>query len=317
MNNIRIGTRASALALAQAGMVKNAVEKNFPGVRVEIIKMTTKGDRITDIPLHKIGSRGLFIKEIEESLLREEIDIAVHSLKDLPASQNESLCIGAFLTRENPGDVLISERYGSLSEIPAGAHIGTGSRRRESQLKNFRPDILVEPLRGNVETRIKKSSGGNLDAIIIAAAGVIRLGLAGKIREYLPRDLFIPSPGQGIIAAQIRKNDTASAEILEKINDENAGMCYAVEREFFLETGGGCFLPIGALCEKNSSGYTIHGYIGDEKGENVFRESASFSIYDPLQGKKLAQKLLDAGGKRVLFDIREKENSDNKREGRY
>jgi hydroxymethylbilane synthase len=194
MNNIRIGTRASALALAQAGMVKSAIEKNFSGVRVEIIKITTKGDKIIDVPLHKIGSRGIFIKEIEEALLNGKADIAVHSLKDLPADQNEGLYIGAFLTRENPGDVLISERYGSLREIPAGAQIGTGSRRRESQLKNLRPDIHVEPLRGNVETRIKRSSGGNLDAVIIAAAGVIRLGLADNIREYLPRDVFIPSP---------------------------------------------------------------------------------------------------------------------------
>lgn len=316
MNNIRIGSRASDLALAQAEMVKAGIKKNFPAARVEIIKISTKGDRITDIPLHKIGSRGLFIKEIEESLLNEEIDIAVHSLKDLPASQNDGLVIGALLPRENPGDVLISERYGSLSEVPAGAHIGTGSRRRQSQLKNFRPDITVKPLRGNVETRIKKGSGGGLDAVIIAAAGVIRLGLSGKIREYLPRAVFIPAPGQGIIAAQMRKNDAKRAEILGKINDENAGMCYAVEREFFLETGGGCFLPIGALCEKNSAGFTLHGYIGSENGEEVFRESVSFSVYDPMQGKTLAQKLLSAGGRRVLLDIRKKENSDNGNEGR-
>jgi len=315
MNKLRIGTRASALALIQADKVRRAVETNTPEMAAEIVKISTKGDKITDVPLYKTGVKGIFIKELEEALLNGEIDIAVHSLKDLPAVIDPRLAIGAYLTRENPGDVFISERYAALKDMPDHAAVGTGSRRRESQLRFARPGLSASPLRGNIETRIKKVSDGGLDAVIIAAAGVLRLGLAGRIREYLPKDIFTPSPGQGIIAAQIRKGDEKAASALKKTNDAISALCYAVEKAFLQETGGGCFLPVGALCEKSPGGFILHGYIGDLKGEKVFKDTIRFREFEPAQGKNLARKLLAAGGREVLLEIREKENSDNGHRG--
>jgi hydroxymethylbilane synthase len=311
MNSIRIGTRASALALIQADKVRRAVEDHNPGIAIEIVKIRTKGDSVTDVPLHEIGGKGIFIKEIEEALLKGDIDIAVHSLKDLPCVSAPGLAIGAYLARENPCDVFISDKYASLKELPGGAVVGTGSRRRESQLRAARPGTAVRPLRGNVETRIKKACGGDMDAVIIAAAGVLRLGLADKIREYLPPDIFTPSPGQGIIAAQIRLGDERAAQALQKANDKTAERCYAVEKEFLRETGGGCFLPVGALCERTADGTVLYGYIGDAKGEKVFKETVRFAGFDPARGRELAGKLLDSGGREVLLEIRKKENSDN------
>jgi hydroxymethylbilane synthase len=315
MNNIRIGTRASALALIQADKVGRLIEMHNPGVTVELVKIRTKGDTIADVPLHKIGAKGLFIKEIEEALLKGDIDIAVHSLKDLPCVSAPGLAIGAYLARENPCDVLISGRYASLRDLPDGATVGTGSRRRESQLRAVMPRASVCPLRGNVETRMKKAVGGDMDAVIIAAAGVLRLGRAGEIREYLPADAFTPPPGQGIIAAQIRSGDARTASVLMKANDKTAERCYAVEKEFLLETGGGCFLPVGALCEETADGTVLYGYIGDEKGEKVFKETVRFAGFDPARGRALARKLLDSGGREVLLEIRKKENSDNEHRG--
>lgn len=315
MNNIRIGTRASALALMQAEKVGRAVETHNPGLTVEIVKIRTMGDAITDLPLHKIGAKGLFVRELEAALLKGDIDIAVHSLKDLPCVPAPGLAIGAYLARENPCDVFISDKYASLKELPGSAVVGAGSRRRESQLRAARPGLAVSPLRGNVETRIKKASGGDLDAVIIAAAGVLRLGLAGKIREYLPRDVFTPPPGQGIIAAQIKTNDERAASALEKANDETAARCYAVEKEFLRATGGGCFLPVGALCEETPAGPALYGYIGDAKGEKVFKETVRLTGFDPAQGYELARKLLAAGGREALLEIGKKENSDNEHRG--
>ena len=311
MNSIRIGTRASALALIQADKVRRAVESHNPGMAVEIVEIRTRGDAVADVPLHKIGGKGIFIKEIEEALLKGDIDVAVHSLKDLPCVSAPGLTIGAYLTRENPCDVLISDKYASLKALPRGAVVGTGSRRRESQLQAARPGTAVCPLRGNVETRIQKACGGNMDAIIIAAAGVLRLGLSDKIREYLPPDIFTPSPGQGTIAAQIRLSDERAARALQKANDRMAESCYAVEKGFLLETGGGCFLPVGALCERTAAGTTLYGYIGDARGEKVFKETVRFTGFDPARGRELARKLLDSGGREVLLEIRKKENSDN------
>lgn len=311
MNIVRIGTRASALALDQAEKVRRAVEAHNPGLAAEIIKISTKGDEITNVPLHKIGAKGLFIKEIENALLNNSIDIAVHSLKDLPCELAPGLEIGAYLPREDPRDVFISDKYASIKELPAKAVIGIGSRRRESQLRALKPGVAVSPLRGNIETRVKKVSGGGLDGVVIAAAGVLRLGLEGKIREYLPKNIFTPSPGQGIIAAQIRKGDKRAASALEKAGDEAAAMCYAVEREFLLETGGGCFLPVGALCEKTPAGFILYGYIGDEKGEKIYRDTVNFDVFNPAQGRELARMLLAAGGREVLLEISRKENSNN------
>ena len=282
-----------------------------PGAGVEIVKIRTSGDRLAAVPLHEIGAKGVFIKEIEEELLRGRIDIAVHSLKDLPCEQAAGLAIGAYLRREDPGDVLVSGRYASLKEVPDGSSVGTGSRRRESQLRSVRPGLSVAPLRGNVETRIGKAGDGSLDAVVIAAAGARRLGLTGMIREYLPPEFFTPAPGQGIIAAQIRSGDERAASALKPANDPVSEVCYAVERGFLRETGGGCFLPVGALCVPSGGGFALYGYIGSVDGVRAFRGKLDLSEPDPARGRELARRLLDAGGREVLLEIARAKSGDN------
>lgn len=301
---IRIGTRGSRLAVWQARKAESLVKNAFPGAETEIAAIRTTGDDLGEKPLHELGEKGVFVKELEKALRNAEIRLAVHSLKDMPLELPRGLVIAACLERGRPGDALVSDKYADLKSIPAGSRIGTGSRRRESQLRAVRPGLVPAPLRGNIETRIRKLQTQGLDAVIIAAAGVARLGMEASIKEFLPAEVFTPAPGQGVIALEIREDDSELAAALKGLNDREAWDCYLVERAFVKETGGGCSMPVGALCEKNGSRFKLSGYIGDLDGRRVYRDSVFFDRCEEKHGAELAGKLLAAGGRKVLDDIR-------------
>lgn len=312
MDKIKIGTRSSKLAVFQAESLCMKIKKNNPDIRTEIIQIKTKGDVFNNIPVHEIGVKGVFAKEIEKFLIDGEIDIAVHSLKDVPVDLIEGLKIGAFLTRDDPRDAFISEKFEKLDDVPFGGRIGTGSFRRKSQINYFKRGLEIIDIRGNVETRIAKMQKEGLDGIILAVAGVTRLGLESKIRQPLPIDIFTPAPGQGVVIAEIRQDDDKINEMLTNINDKETEMCYKIEREFLNRTGAGCFLPVGAFCEKDENGFKLYGYIGDVEGKKVYKDTLNFKDFNIRYGIELAEKLLLAGGKEVIDDIRKKKNNNNK-----
>lgn len=299
---VKIGTRGSRLALWQAERVAELMRERLPDIKAEIVVVKTTGDAITEKPLYEIRERGIFVKELESALLGGTIDLAVNSLKDMPLDRAAGLKTAAYIDRDFAQDAFISGKYTGLRSVPAGGKIGTGSRRRESQLKNARPDLIAATLRGNVETRIKKAE--DYDGIIISAAGPARLGMGDAIRELLPAEIFTPSPGQGMIAVECAEKNTELGDMMKAVNDPDAEARFAVERAFLERTGGGCYLPVGAYCEKTGAGYRLMGYIGDYAGKRVYRDSVLFGICEEKYGKGLAEKLLSAGGKEVLDEIR-------------
>ncbi len=301
---IRIGTRGSKLALWQAKKVRDLLVKEYKNVQFEIVTIRTKGDIISEKPLGEIGEKGLFVKEIENALLKREIEIAVHSLKDLPNKLPEGLVLAAVLERDDPRDAFISEKYKSLLELPKGAKIGTSSLRRKSQLLSFRPDLNVVPLRGNVDTRIGKLKEGRIDGIVLASAGLKRLGMEELITEYLPLDMMVPSIGQGVIAIETREDLTEIREMLDKINHAETFSCILAEREFAKAIGAGCYVPVGGICWKNAGVFNMTAYIGDLEGKNFVKESASNFQSPEELGKELARKILKAGGESILQELR-------------
>lgn len=247
--HIKIGTRGSKLALWQANWVKSAIEKSGNGewkAKVELVIIKTKGDKILDVPLAKVGGKGLFVKEIEEALLDGRIDLAVHSMKDMPSEIPEGLCIGAVPERETPKDVLISGKGLLLSELPAGACVGTSSLRRAAQLRRARPDIDIVPLRGNLDTRLKKLEHGDMDAIILAAAGVKRMNFESRITEYLDEDIMLPAVGQGALCIETRENDPEIEPVIGPLNHQETRSVVMGERAFLNCLEGGCQVPIAA-----------------------------------------------------------------------
>lgn len=303
---IRLGTRGSALALWQARKAESLIKAAAPGAETEIVVVRTKGDAAAGKPLHELGGTGVFVKELETALREGGIDAAVHSLKDMPLRTPPGLQVAAFLEREWPGDAFVSEKYQDLGSVPSGGRIGAGSLRRESQLRALRPDLSAAPLRGNVGTRMAKLRAEGLDGIIIAAAGLSRLGMAGSISERLPPELFTPAPGQGIIALETRREAGGPAELLGRLDDAASRECYLLETAFLARTGGGCSLPVGALCLPRPGGFALHGYIGDREGRRVHRGSALLAPGDAEGAAELARKLLDAGGRTVLDELRAK-----------
>ncbi|MBI3600320.1 MAG: hydroxymethylbilane synthase, partial [Nitrospinae bacterium] len=261
MKKIRIGTRGSQLALWQADWVKDRLIEWNPGIEVEIHKIKTTGDKILDAPLSKVGGKGLFVKEIEEALLDNRIDLAVHSMKDVPTDLPDGLCISAITEREDPRDALISKDGLNLKELKKRAKIGTSSLRRQVQLLNFRDDFEIHQLRGNLNTRMKKLSAGDFDAIILAAAGVKRMGWQDKITEYLPYELFLPAIGQGALGIEIRKSDKEMERIAEKFNHKETSLCVRAERAFLKRLEGGCQVPIAAFGTVNSSDVRLEGLV--------------------------------------------------------
>lgn len=301
---IRIGTRKSQLALWQANFIAGKLRER--NIEVEIVKITTQGDKILDVPLAKIGGKGLFVKEIEEAMLRGEIDIAVHSLKDVPTKLPDGLDIVTIPQREDPSDAFVSLKYDSIEQLPKGATVGTSSLRRKSQLLRLRPDLNIKDLRGNVDTRLRKLEEGQFDAIILAYAGLKRLGLESKVRQKLTSDLMIPAVCQGFLGIEARLDDRQVIDAISFLNDRESYIKATAERSFLATLEGGCQVPLGAYCEMQGGKLKITGYISDLEGREFYRDTIERDAgVDPVAtarwiGKTLAEKLLNAGGKKIL-----------------
>ena len=292
---IRVGTRGSNLALIQTNWAIDRLKEKFPEVEFEVKIIKTKGDKILHLSLDKIGDKGLFVKEIESQLLEGEIDLAVHSMKDMPAEVVEGLKFAAVPKREDPRDVIIlREGLNSFDELPIGATIGTGSKRRKYQLLRKRPDLNIVPIRGNIETRISKIESENLDGIVLAASGVIRADLEEKITEFLPVDLMIPAPAQGALALEIRENDEELEKMIDDIKDEISQIQTDAERSYLAGIDGSCHIPMGAYCEVDGEKLTLTGIFGDEDGEKITVASLEGDRDNPKElGSNLAKLVLE------------------------
>ena len=299
-----LATRKSLLALTQSGWVKDQIEKKWPGVEIELLKVVTRGDKILDVPLAKVGGKGLFVKEIEDALLKKEADLAVHSLKDCPTELPQGLEVTVFPLREDPRDALISRNGVSLAGLPQGARVGTSSLRRLSQLKKLRPDLRIESLRGNLDTRLRKLDDGMYDAIVLAAAGLNRLGLGERVTEYLSPEVMLPAIGQGALGIEFRSDDERMREILSAIHDEETALCVRAERSFLFRLEGGCQVPIGAFAVLDNHEITLEGLVADEEGHEVIRRSITGPSSDPeALGTSLADEILEAGGRAILEKV--------------
>lgn len=298
--HLRIGTRKSKLALWQANFVKDKLEER--GHRVELVLITTTGDKILDTSLAKIGGKGLFVKEIEEALLRKEIDLAVHSLKDVPMVLPEGLTLGAITEREIPFDVLISRTGKRLEELPKDALVGTSSLRRQVQIKRKRPDLGVEILRGNVDTRIRKLEEGKYDAIILAYAGVKRIGLEDRITQIL--EDFIPAVGQGSLAIEVREEDQRVKECIAFLDHRESRLVAEAERSFLKKLEGGCQVPIGAYAWIEGSTLKLRAFVSDLSGREFIEGYEEGKAEEAKEiGKRLAEKMLEEGAKEILESI--------------
>ncbi|MFC1578103.1 hydroxymethylbilane synthase [Thermodesulfobacteriota bacterium] len=303
-SSIKIGTRASKLALWQANWVQSALNEKFPGQTVELVKIKTKGDKILDVPLAKVGGKGLFVKEIEQALLESRIDLAVHSMKDMPAEIPEGLCIGAIPPRENPADVLVSKDGLAFSELKRGAVIGTSSLRRAAQLRHARSDIVIEPLRGNLDTRLKKLQTEGLDAIVLAAAGIRRLNLEHRITEYLQADIMLPAVGQGALCIEMRQNDPTIAPMLATLDHANSRAVVLGERAFLNRLGGSCQVPIAGHGEILADTFSLTGLVAAVDGSRIIKATNSGPAGNAeAVGVQLAEQLLARGADKILEEL--------------
>jgi hydroxymethylbilane synthase len=301
---VRIGTRGSKLALWQANWVKERIEKQSPRIKTEIVKIKTTGDKILDVALAKVGGKGLFVKEIEEALLDHRIDVAVHSTKDVPTKLADHLHIAAITEREDPRDVMISNRWKHFNELPREARVGTSSLRRQAQLLHIRPDLKMEILRGNLDTRLRKLREEGLDAIIVAASGVIRLGEQRQITQYLERDFCLSAIGQGTLALECREEDQEINEILRPLDAPDVSMAVRAERAFLERLEGGCQVPIAAYGEIENGVLLLEGRIASVDGKELVGDKISGDPGDPeALGRKLAERLLASGGEAILKEI--------------
>ncbi len=303
--SLKIGTRGSKLALWQANWVRSAICGQHPDISVELVTIKTKGDKILDVPLAGVGGKGLFVKEIEEALLEKRVDLAVHSMKDMPADLPEGLCIGPVPERENAADVLISRNDTPFNQLPRGARIGTSSLRRSAQLKKARPDVAIVALRGNLDTRLRKldDSHEGLDAIVLAAAGVKRLGLEKRITERLDHKIMLPAVGQGSLCLEIRKDDRVS-DLLGFLDHPATRQAVLGERAFLHRLEGSCQVPIAAHGQTDSDQFHIEGLVADIDGRTVLRASAAGNPQDSEKvGAELAEHLLAMGANEILFKL--------------
>jgi len=311
---LKIGTRGSKLALWQANWVKSSLEAKHPSLSIELVLIKTKGDKILDVPLAKVGGKGLFVKEIEEALLSGRIDLAVHSMKDMPGEIPKGLCIGAIPEREIPQDVLISRNKKRLSKLGLGAKIGTSSLRRQAQLLHARPDLVVLPLRGNVDTRLKKLETENLDAIILAAAGVKRLGLENRITEYLDENIMLPAVGQGALCIEARQNDPLVEPIVATLEHPLTRTIILGERAFLNRLEGGCQVPIAAYGKIDKNIFTLSGLVATIDGRTLIKETFSGPENSPeMIGVELAERLISKGAKTIMDDLKADLNLNHER----
>ncbi len=301
---IFIGTRASLLATTQSNWVKTQIENRHPEIEVELVKITTKGDKILDVPLAKVGGKGLFVKEIEEALLAGEVDLAVHSMKDVPAEIPPGLSVAIIPPRENPFDAFISLKYQSISSLPSSATIGTSSLRRKSQLHSLRPDLEINDLRGNLDTRLAKLDSGEYDAIILAAAGLNRLAKQERITSLFSVKEMVPAVGQGALGIEVRDDDKEILSLLEFLHDAETACTVKAERGFLLHLEGGCQVPIGGHATLNNDTLSITGLIAATDGSRILRAELSSAPEKAEEtGIKLAEQLLAAGGREILSEV--------------
>ena len=301
---VRIATRKSALALWQAEFVKAQLERHHRGITVELVTMTTKGDIILDTPLAKVGGKGLFVKELEQAMLDGRADIAVHSMKDVPVEFPEGLELHTICEREDPRDAFVSNTFDNIDSLPAGAVVGTSSLRRQCQLKEQRPDLEVRDLRGNVNTRLAKLDDGEYDAIILAAAGLIRLHMPERIRSYISAEQSLPANGQGAVGIECRSDDMAIKALLAPLEHRETRIRVDAERAMNRRLQGGCQVPIGAYAELNEDHVYLRGLVGSVDGQQILRAEISGPASEAEQlGISLADDLLAQGAGSILAEV--------------
>lgn len=303
-SRLRIATRKSLLALWQAEYVKAELEKHHPGLAVELVPLTSRGDKILDVPLAKVGGKGLFVKELEQALLAGEADIAVHSMKDVPMEFPEGLGLPVICPREDARDAFVSNRYNSLDDVPAGAVIGTSSLRRQCQLLASRPDLQVKFLRGNVQTRLQKLDDGEYDAIILAAAGLIRLELKERIRAYIAPEQSLPAGGQGAVGIECRLDDAATIALIKPLHHITTAEQVTAERAMNRRLHGGCQVPIGCYALHRTDHLWLRGLVGAPDGSIMLFDEISGPVDEAEQlGIALAERLLAAGADKILAEV--------------
>lgn len=302
--HLLIATRESPLAIKQSELIKAALQAAHPHLSVDLLGMTTTGDRRLDITLDKIGGKGLFVKELEEALYAKRADIAVHSMKDLPMELPPELILPVITKREDPRDAFVSNEYQSLLQLPRGAAVGTSSLRRQTQIRALRPDIVLHDLRGNVNTRLAKLDNGNFAAIILAAAGLIRIGMQSRIRSYLSTEECVPAAGQGALGLECRADDQATLNVISELNDNNTADCVLAERALCRKLNGGCSVPIGAYAHLHHDKLTLHGMVANRDGSKILRVN-SFGDRKQAEaiGEYVALELLHKGAEKILREF--------------
>ena len=301
MQTLRIATRKSPLALWQAEHIKARLEALHPSLTVELVTFTTQGDKILDTPLAKIGGKGLFVKELEAAMLDGRADIAVHSMKDVPMEFPDGLELGIICERENPLDAFVSNTYSSLDELPQGAVVGTSSLRRQCQIQQLRPDLEIRSLRGNVQTRLSKLDGGEYDAIILAAAGLLRMEMDERIASFLPTDQSLPAGGQGALGIEWRTGNDAINDLIRPLYDETTASCVLAERALNRRLQGGCQVPIACFAERTSDQLWLRGLVGSVDGSQILRTEIRGAAADAeVLGIQAAEDLLTQGAGAIL-----------------
>jgi hydroxymethylbilane synthase len=305
VHTLRIATRQSRLALWQAEHVAARLREAHPDISVVLVPMTTTGDRILDRPLAEVGGKGLFIKELELALAENRADIAVHSMKDVPSELPPGMTLAAMLPRADPRDAFVSSKHPSFKALPRAARVGTSSLRRQCQLSHARPDLELTTLRGNVDTRLRKLQEGQYDAIILAAAGLARLGLASRITHYFEVDESVPAVGQGIIGIECRDTDRTNFELAAALDDPTSSRCIEAERSFALRLQGSCQSPIAGHARIEGDELVLAGVVGSPNGREVYRGVERGAVADARRiGTELADRLLDAGARQLLEALR-------------
>ena len=303
-STIRIATRKSPLALWQAHFVQSRLQQLYPQLRVELLPMSTKGDKILDSPLAKVGGKGLFVKELEQAILAGDADIAVHSMKDVPVEFPDGLGLSIICERDDPRDAFVSSRFSSMAELPAGSRVGTSSLRRQCQLRASRPDLQILDLRGNVNSRLAKLDAGEYDAILLAAAGLKRLGLQERITTLLPPEQSLPANGQGAVGIECRLDDDELLTLLAPLEHGPTRQRVLAERAMNRALQGGCQVPIGAYAELEGDQLWLRGLVGSPDGRQILRAECRGAASDPVAlGQTLAEQLLAQGAARLLSEI--------------
>lgn len=304
VSTLRIATRKSPLAMWQAEHIKARLLELHPGLTVELVTFVTQGDKILDTPLAKIGGKGLFVKELEVAMLDGRADIAVHSMKDVPMEFPEGLELGVICSRGNPLDAFVSNKYKTLEEMPEGAVVGTSSLRRQCQVQQLRPDLIIKSLRGNVQTRLGKMDAGEYDAIILAAAGLERMEMEERIASYIPAELSLPAGGQGALGIEWRTGDRAVHELLKPLHDEKTAACVIAERALNRRLQGGCQVPIAAYAELEGDKLSMRALVGSVDGKTILRTEQSGASADAEKmGIEGAEHLLAQGAGAILSEV--------------